>query len=85
MAAGEALYLPIGLLRPIQFLYTPLHVEFPGCTNDRLQDVYQEGMFIKRMIAFRKIEHATSLSDRLETESGWKKTEINGHPFGIIC
>lgn len=63
MTAGEASYLPIGLLRPIQFLYTPLHVEFPGCTNDRLQDVYQEVTFIKKTIAFRKIEQATSLSD----------------------
>lgn len=90
VAAGEASYLPIGLLRPIQFLYTPLHVEFPGCTNDRLQDVYQGDTFIKKMIAFGKIEQVTSLvtqemSDRLETESGWGRIVLNGHCFGVSC
>lgn len=41
------MYLPIDPLCPIQFSYTPLHLEFPGCTNNRLQDVYQEDTFIK--------------------------------------
>lgn len=47
MAAGEASYLPVEPLCSIQFSYTPLHLEFPGCANNRLQDVYQEYTLIK--------------------------------------
>lgn len=41
------MYLPVEPLCSIQFSYTPPHLEFPGCANNRLQDVYQEYTFIK--------------------------------------
>lgn len=64
-AIWKALYLPIDPRCPVQFSYTPRHLEFTGCTNNRLQDVYQEYIFItftKKTIAFKKIQQATSLS-----------------------